>query len=106
MPSSLKDFRSQAQLGKGSYGSVMKVERVSDGQIYAMKEVNIRRLSPRERLVWRYALLSSALAGSASGGELRTSAATGEAAPRLLRINARVRISQNLSLRPQGRCGE
>jgi serine/threonine protein kinase len=49
MPSALKDFKMLAQLGKGSYGSVMKVERITDGNIYAMKEVNIRRLSPRER---------------------------------------------------------
>jgi len=49
MPSSLKDFKVLAQLGKGSYGSVSKVERITDGQVYALKEVNIRRLAPRER---------------------------------------------------------
>lgn len=57
MPSSLKDFKILAQLGKGSYGSVMKVERIVDGQIYALKEVNIRRLSPRERRVPKFCLL-------------------------------------------------
>ncbi len=51
MPSSLKDFKVLAALGKGSYGSVMKVERISDACSYAVKEVNIRRLSPRERCV-------------------------------------------------------
>lgn len=50
--SSLKDFKVLAALGKGSYGSVMKVERLKDTCPYAVKEVNIRRLSPRERCVW------------------------------------------------------
>lgn len=47
----LSDFRVLAALGKGSYGSVMKVERLADGNCYAMKEINIKRLSPRERCV-------------------------------------------------------
>ena len=50
---SLRDFRILAALGKGSYGSVSKAERLADGCIYAMKEVNIRRLSARERCVSR-----------------------------------------------------
>jgi len=53
MPSSMKDFRVIAALGKGSYGSVMKVERIADGATYAVKEVAIKRLSPRERWVQR-----------------------------------------------------
>lgn len=57
MPGSMKDFKVLAALGKGSYGSVMKVERLTDAGAYAVKEVNIRRLSPRERCVlsrcWR-----------------------------------------------------
>ena len=48
---SMRDFRVLAALGKGSYGSVSKAERLTDGCIYAIKEVNIRRLSARERCV-------------------------------------------------------
>lgn len=37
-------------LGKGSYGKVYKVERESDGQIYAMKETDLVALSQNERM--------------------------------------------------------
>lgn len=78
MPASTKDFRVLAVLGKGSYGTVSKVERLADGVCYALKEVNIKRLSPRERCVacprvygstdvrgrWQRAGRASALAGT------------------------------------------
>ena len=37
----LKDFEILHRLGKGSFGTVYKCRRVSDGEIYAMKRVNI-----------------------------------------------------------------
>eukprot|EP01138_Halocafeteria_seosinensis_P016381 gb/GECG01016712.1/.p1 GENE.gb/GECG01016712.1/~~gb/GECG01016712.1/.p1 ORF type:complete len:434 (+),score=43.15 gb/GECG01016712.1/:1-1302(+) len=49
MSASMKDFRVLQMLGKGSYGSVYKCKRNSDGYTYAVKEVNIRKLSARER---------------------------------------------------------
>ena len=35
--------------GKGSFGSVYKVKRKADGEIYAMKKVLITKLNPKER---------------------------------------------------------
>eukprot|EP01029_Cantina_marsupialis_P026945 TRINITY_DN7392_c0_g2_i1.p1 TRINITY_DN7392_c0_g2~~TRINITY_DN7392_c0_g2_i1.p1 ORF type:complete len:417 (-),score=76.20 TRINITY_DN7392_c0_g2_i1:319-1569(-) len=43
------DFRFEHVLGKGSYGAVYKVLRKSDKNYYALKEVNIKSLSQRER---------------------------------------------------------
>ena len=38
----IEDFNIREQLGKGSFGKVMKVIRKSDGQTYAMKLVKYR----------------------------------------------------------------
>jgi NIMA (never in mitosis gene a)-related kinase 1/4/5 len=48
-PSSLSDFSIVQSLGKGSYGNVLRVVRKADGYTYAIKEINIRKLSTRER---------------------------------------------------------
>lgn len=45
----LKDFRKLKKLGAGSFGAVFKVRRIKDGETYALKEVDMRRLSPREQ---------------------------------------------------------
>jgi NIMA (never in mitosis gene a)-related kinase len=37
----LSDFEIRKFLGKGSYGSVFKASRSSDGQVYAVKEINV-----------------------------------------------------------------
>ncbi len=42
----MEDFEIQEDLGKGSFGSVVKVVRKSDGEVYAMKQVII----PLQRL--------------------------------------------------------
>src|SRR5690348_1416432 len=46
---SLKDFEVIKELGKGAFGSVCKVRRKSDGNLYAMKRVKMSQLSPKER---------------------------------------------------------
>lgn len=46
---SLSGFTISDFLGKGSYGSVYKVKRKSDGKFYAMKEVKIKYMSQIER---------------------------------------------------------
>lgn len=37
----LEDFELKESLGKGSFGSVVKCIRISDQQVYAMKQVFI-----------------------------------------------------------------
>jgi serine/threonine protein kinase len=36
-------------LGKGSYGTVYKVQRLADDGVYAMKETDMGRMGPKER---------------------------------------------------------
>ena len=45
----LSKFEVQKFLGKGSYGSVFRVKRISDGRVYALKETNVRHMSHEER---------------------------------------------------------
>ena len=49
--SQLRDFRVLAALGKGSYGSVSKVERATDGQVRAGAWGMRRRQRRRQRRV-------------------------------------------------------
>ena len=44
----LKDFRIKNLLGKGAFGDVYKVQRVSDGGTYALKKINIASMDTRE----------------------------------------------------------
>ena len=46
---SIKDFEIGIVLGKGAFGSVCIVKRKIDNQVYAMKRVNISKLSNKER---------------------------------------------------------
>ena len=45
----LKDFKDLKLIGKGSFGRVFRAVRPSDNQEYAIKEVNIKAMSQRER---------------------------------------------------------
>ena len=47
---SLSDFITLSKLGDGAFSSVYKAQRRLDGQIYAVKQVPIKRLSPRDRI--------------------------------------------------------
>ena len=46
---SFKDYKIEKQLGKGAFGSVSKVTKLSDGKTYAMKTVKIGKLSKPEQ---------------------------------------------------------
>jgi len=46
---SLKDFQILSKLGEGAYSNVYKVQRISDGQIYALKRVKLGNLSDKEK---------------------------------------------------------
>ncbi|KAL3134399.1 hypothetical protein ABBQ38_006461 [Trebouxia sp. C0009 RCD-2024] len=42
-----KRFEVQKLLGKGSYGIVYRVKRLLDGRVYALKEIDVRKMSAR-----------------------------------------------------------
>jgi NIMA (never in mitosis gene a)-related kinase 1/4/5 len=46
---SLKDFTILEKLGEGAYSTVYRVERIIDGQIYALKKVRLTNLSEKEK---------------------------------------------------------
>lgn len=48
--SSLSDFRVLEHIGRGSFGSVSKVFRYEDQQVYVMKQINISTLNEKEQL--------------------------------------------------------
>mmetsp|Transcript_19825 Transcript_19825/g.43138 ORF Transcript_19825/g.43138 Transcript_19825/m.43138 type:complete len:627 (+) Transcript_19825:361-2241(+) len=45
----LVKFKVVKFLGKGSYGSVFQVQRLTDGNLYALKEMDVRSMSQAER---------------------------------------------------------
>lgn len=45
---SFNNFTILKQIGEGAYSTVYKVQRISDGKIYALKKVRVARLSKRE----------------------------------------------------------
>lgn len=47
--SGLADFKQLGKLGDGAYSTVVKVTRVSDGQLYALKQVKLSHLSDKDR---------------------------------------------------------
>lgn len=49
MTTTAKDFVILSDLGKGSYSSVYKVKRISDGKEYALKKVRLLALKDKEK---------------------------------------------------------
>jgi NIMA (never in mitosis gene a)-related kinase len=45
----LKGFQALKPIGKGSFGKVYRAVRISDGQEYALKELEIKTMNQRER---------------------------------------------------------
>mmetsp|Transcript_9222 Transcript_9222/g.30430 ORF Transcript_9222/g.30430 Transcript_9222/m.30430 type:complete len:490 (-) Transcript_9222:179-1648(-) len=45
----LTRFQVSKFIGKGSFGSVFRVQRLSDGGVYALKETNVRHMNQAER---------------------------------------------------------
>jgi len=45
----IRDFKVEKSLGKGTYGAVFRVKRLSDGKQYAMKQIDIKKMSSKER---------------------------------------------------------
>ena len=43
-------FRILSKIGEGSYSTVLKVQRVEDGNIYALKRVKFYKLSDKEKM--------------------------------------------------------
>ena len=50
MATYIKEFEVLSTLGTGSFSSVYKVKRISDGQIYALKKVKLPNLKFKERI--------------------------------------------------------
>ena len=42
-------FQILSKIGEGSYSTVLKVKRIKDGNIYALKRVKFRKLSDKEK---------------------------------------------------------
>ena len=47
--SDLSDFDLQNCLGKGSFGTVAKCVRLSDNEVYAMKQIKIEKLKEKDK---------------------------------------------------------
>merc|ERR1711907_236248 len=45
----IRGFKVEKCLGKGTYGTVFRVKRLSDGKLYAMKQVDIKKMTSKER---------------------------------------------------------
>lgn len=40
----MEDFKLRHRLGRGAYGDVYLVEKVTDGKVYAMKQIQKKKL--------------------------------------------------------------
>ena len=47
--SQISDFEIQCELGHGSFGTVYKLKRKTDGKIYALKKVYLNQLKEKEK---------------------------------------------------------
>ena len=46
---SINDYEVLCKLGEGSYSTVLKVKRISDQKIYALKQVRLNKLKEKEK---------------------------------------------------------
>lgn len=44
---SIQNFQLLKKLGKGAFGSVYKVKRLEDGQVYALKRIKLPKLNKK-----------------------------------------------------------
>lgn len=47
--SNIRDFIPLSKLGEGTYSTVYKVQRRSDGKVYALKKVKMNQLTKKEQ---------------------------------------------------------
>ena len=45
----MEGFKVLSKIGEGSYSTVLKVQRIADGNIYALKRVKFYKLSDKEK---------------------------------------------------------
>ena len=45
----MEGFKILSKIGEGSYSTVLKVQRIEDGNIYALKRVKFYKLSEKEK---------------------------------------------------------
>ena len=45
----MEQFKIINKIGEGAYSAVYTVKRIEDGEIYALKKVNIKKLSKKEQ---------------------------------------------------------
>ena len=45
----MNEFQTQSKIGEGAYSTVLKVKRLADGNMYALKKVKLLNLSDKEK---------------------------------------------------------
>jgi len=45
----MEKYKKLEEIGKGSFGSVHKIQRISDGKILCWKEINYGRMQEKEK---------------------------------------------------------